>query len=118
MASRRLVDLTPREREVLHCLAMGLSNQQIAAQLIISVATVQNHLHNIYDKLTVCNRTMAVVIAQRRGMLALKKIDDPIQARTDTRAYPDITSFSERERHTQHSLTIKPMIRSRARANS
>lgn len=49
-------DLTPREREILQLISQGLSNQQIAAQLVIEVGTVKNHVHNILEKLNVSSR--------------------------------------------------------------
>lgn len=52
--------LTPREREMLAALAGGLTNQQMAAQLAISLNTVKFHLKNLYDKLGVNNRAQAV----------------------------------------------------------
>ena len=47
----RLRALTPRQREVCRALARGRSNEQIAAELGISVSTVQNHLHAILKRL-------------------------------------------------------------------
>jgi LuxR family transcriptional regulator, maltose regulon positive regulatory protein len=44
-------DLTPRELEVLHLIAAGRSNQEIAAELVLSVRTVERHISNIYQKL-------------------------------------------------------------------
>jgi DNA-binding CsgD family transcriptional regulator len=70
MPRRDVLSLTPREHEILACLAEGKSNRQIASTLFISVATVQNHLHNIFQKLYVANRTQAVVAAQRLGVLS------------------------------------------------
>ena len=55
--------LTLREREVLHWLARGKSNGEIAAILGISSATVGKHLEHIYPKLGVENRTAAAAIA-------------------------------------------------------
>ncbi len=52
--------LTGREKEVLQMVADGCSNQQISEQLYLSLGTVKWHLHNIYDKLMVRNRTQAV----------------------------------------------------------
>jgi LuxR family transcriptional regulator, maltose regulon positive regulatory protein len=52
--------LSEREREVLRLLAQGLSNEQIAAQLFLSVLTVKRHLHHIYGKLEVTSRFGAV----------------------------------------------------------
>jgi two-component system nitrate/nitrite response regulator NarP len=54
--------LTTRERELLGALAQGWSNQQIAARIGISRNTVKYHLKNLYDKLGVANRAMAVAL--------------------------------------------------------
>lgn len=54
--------LTTRERELLTALANGLSNLQIAARIGISRNTVKYHLKNLYDKLGVNNRAMAVAL--------------------------------------------------------
>lgn len=54
------VELTPREQEILQLIGRGLSNQQIAEQLVIEVGTVKNHVHSILDKLKVSNRRDAV----------------------------------------------------------
>ena len=51
--------LTSRELEVLKLIGNGLTNQQIAEQLIIEVGTVKNHVHNILDKLNVSSRNEA-----------------------------------------------------------
>jgi two-component system nitrate/nitrite response regulator NarP len=60
LASDPLAGLTPRERELLVALAGGLTNQQMASQLDISLNTVKFHLKNLYDKLAVGNRAQAV----------------------------------------------------------
>lgn len=60
LASDPLAGLTPRERELLAALAGGLTNQQMASQLDISLNTVKFHLKNLYDKLGVGNRAQAV----------------------------------------------------------
>lgn len=52
--------LSPRENEVLHLLARGLLYKEIAEQLHISTATVRQHIHRIYEKLHVQNRTEAI----------------------------------------------------------
>ncbi|HVE89435.1 MAG TPA: response regulator transcription factor [Burkholderiaceae bacterium] len=57
--------LSPREREVLHLLAEGLSNKQMARRLNVSENTVKTHLANVYGKLGVNKRIEAVMAAQR-----------------------------------------------------
>ncbi len=52
--------LTPRERDVLELLAKGLSNQEIAQRLFISLNTLKFHIKNIYGKMQVCNRREAL----------------------------------------------------------
>jgi DNA-binding NarL/FixJ family response regulator len=64
-------DLTDREREVLSLAARGLTNKQIGHDLNISDRTVQNHLANIYGKLSVQSRTEAVTAALQRGLIQL-----------------------------------------------
>ncbi|MFC8450758.1 response regulator [Kitasatospora sp. NPDC057223] len=61
--------LSPREVEVLHLLADGLSNRQISTELFISEATAKSHLTNIYTKLGVESRGAAVAAARREGLL-------------------------------------------------
>jgi two-component system nitrate/nitrite response regulator NarL len=61
--------LTPRELAVLSLVAEGLSTPQIAARLHVASATVKTHLQSIYHKLDVPDRTSAVAVAIRRGML-------------------------------------------------
>lgn len=64
-------DLTAREGEVLQLLAHGLANKQIAAALEISEHTVKFHVSSIYSKLGVGNRTEAVRLGVRRGLILL-----------------------------------------------
>ena len=64
-------DLTPRELEVLRLIRDGYKNKQIADQLSISENTVNFHIKNIVDKLGAKDRTHAVTIAVRRGLLPL-----------------------------------------------
>lgn len=66
-ARSALSDLTPREREVLNLLAQGLSNDEIAAQLVIAAKTVRNHVTRIYRKLQVDSRAQAIVLARETG---------------------------------------------------
>src|SRR6185369_6859819 len=61
--------LTAREGDILRLIAAGLTNPQIADQLVIGSGTVKTHTLNIYRKLEVGNRTQAIVHAQARGLL-------------------------------------------------
>jgi LuxR family transcriptional regulator, maltose regulon positive regulatory protein len=56
--------LTPREQEVLHLLVEGASNQEIAKELVISVATVKKHVSNLLGKLGVESRIQAIARAR------------------------------------------------------
>jgi RNA polymerase sigma factor (sigma-70 family) len=67
-----LDQLTEREVEVLKLAAKGMSNREIAEELIISDRTVQSHLTNIFNKMGVGSRTEAVVHALRRGWITLE----------------------------------------------
>lgn len=60
--------LTPREIEVLGCLAMGKTNRQIAGELHVSLSTVKRHLERILSKLGVSDRTQAAVKAVELGL--------------------------------------------------
>ena len=63
--------LSAREVEVLKWIAAGKSNKEIAALLFVSEGTVKTHVLNIHHKLGVDDRTEAVVVAIRRGILKL-----------------------------------------------
>jgi len=63
------VRLSPREREVLQLLAQGLTNREIANQLVVSVSTVKIHVEHILTKLEVSDRTQAAVRAIELGLL-------------------------------------------------
>jgi NarL family two-component system response regulator LiaR len=63
--------LTARELEVLKLVARGLSNQEIAEQLVLSVATVYTHVSNILAKLHLASRTQAALYALREGYASL-----------------------------------------------
>jgi DNA-binding NarL/FixJ family response regulator len=64
-----LAELTPRELEVLRLLARGLSNTDIAAQLIVGDATVKTHVARIFTKLNLHDRAQAVVLAYESGLV-------------------------------------------------
>jgi DNA-binding NarL/FixJ family response regulator len=63
------VELTPREWEVLQHLIRGLHNEEIAGQLVVTVATVKAHLHHLFEKLGVSNRTQAVAFALQHRVM-------------------------------------------------
>ena len=63
--------LTERELEILQLLARGLSNQQIAEELVISERTARTHISNILAKLHLANRTQAALYALRQGIARL-----------------------------------------------
>ena len=66
-------DLTPREQEVLTLIAEGLSNGEIAEQLVISIKTVDRHRENIMRKLNLHNRVDLVKYALRKGLIDLEE---------------------------------------------
>jgi two-component system, NarL family, response regulator DegU len=63
--------LTPREREVLEQAALGMSNRQIGEALNIAEQTVKNHLSSAMRKLSIRDRTSAVVMALGQGLIAM-----------------------------------------------
>ena len=67
--------LTGREQEVLELLTHGLTNQQIAAELAVSQATVRTHVSNILAKLHTANRVQAVLHAIKSGLVTVKGTD-------------------------------------------
>jgi len=65
--------LTPREREILGCLAAGKSGDEIAAELNITPLTVRTHIRNLLSKLGVHSRLEAVVLGVKHGLLDLRQ---------------------------------------------
>ncbi|GGM87456.1 DNA-binding response regulator [Thermopolyspora flexuosa] len=61
--------LTEREREVLRCIGMGMSNAQIAARLFIGETTVKTHVSKVLAKLELRSRVQAAILAQESGLL-------------------------------------------------
>jgi DNA-binding NarL/FixJ family response regulator len=68
-----LPDLTQRELEVLRLVGRGLSNDEIAAQLVIGEGTVKTHVGRIFDKLGVRDRPAAIVFAFDHGVVQAER---------------------------------------------
>jgi DNA-binding NarL/FixJ family response regulator len=70
-ATERVPALSPREREIMHLMAEGLTAEAIATRLVVSVETVRTHVRNVIRKLQARNRVHAIAIALERGEIAL-----------------------------------------------
>lgn len=69
--------LTQREVDIIRLVAQGLSNRQIAEQLVIGEATVRTHVGNVLNKLHLANRVQATLYALREGLTSLDEMDQP-----------------------------------------
>lgn len=80
--------LSDREREILQLVAAGLSNQQIAGRLDISVNTVKVHLRNIFAKIGAASRTEATMYAVRGGLVPVHVQTSPL---TEMQSQPEFS---------------------------
>ena len=80
--------LTPRQRQILQQAALGLSNRQIGEVLEIAEQTVKNHLSSAMRKMSLHDRTHAVVIAIGQGWISVP-IEEPNQAHVNATAPMD-----------------------------
>lgn len=63
------LQISKREHEVLQCMSEGLSNQQIADKLFVSLSTVKTHANNLFEKMEVARRTQAIEKGKRLGLI-------------------------------------------------
>lgn len=75
-AEDMFMPLSDREMDILHSIARGLSNKQVALELGISHQTVKNHITSILRKLAVNDRTQAAIYALRKGWIRLQDTDN------------------------------------------
>lgn len=75
-ATARVPQLSPREREIMHLMAQGLTAEQIGDQLSVSIETVRTHVRNVIRKLKARNRVHAIALALERGEIALSTAEE------------------------------------------
>ncbi|HZK31933.1 MAG TPA: response regulator transcription factor [Corynebacterium sp.] len=71
---RALAELTPREREILRLMALGHSNQEIAAAGFVTMSTVKTHVRHILMKTASRDRVHAVLFAYRHGLVTVEEL--------------------------------------------
>ena len=76
--------MTDREREVLIRMGQGMTNQQIAAELFLSVSSIKLHIRSVFKKLDIRNRAGAAAFAAREGLL------EPEVGNSSSRSYAKI----------------------------
>ncbi|HVW16616.1 MAG TPA: response regulator transcription factor [Solirubrobacteraceae bacterium] len=74
-ATARVAQLSPREREIMHLMAEGMTAEAIGAEINVSIETVRTHVRNVIRKLQARNRVHAIAIALERGEIALDRED-------------------------------------------
>jgi len=75
-ATAQVSALSPREREIMHLMAEGMTADAIGNQLSVSVETVRTHVRNVIRKLQARNRVHAIALALERGEIALGDNDE------------------------------------------
>jgi DNA-binding NarL/FixJ family response regulator len=75
-ATAGVPQLTPREREIMHLMAEGMTAEVIGQNLTVSVETVRTHVRNVIRKLQARNRVHAIAMALERGEIALEPRDE------------------------------------------
>lgn len=78
-------ELTEREKQILKLIAEGLKNRDISHMLSISESTVENHIHNIYEKLNISNRAQATAYAFQCDLIKTTNT-----AKSDNRGNPSL----------------------------
>ena len=75
-ATAQVPQLSPREREIMHLMAEGMTAEAIGDKISVSVETVRTHVRNVIRKLQARNRVHAIAIALERGEIALDSTRD------------------------------------------
>ena len=75
-ATARVPQLSPREREIMHAMAEGMTAEQVGQEFGVSVETVRTHVRNAIRKLQARNRVHAIALALERGEIALDRLSE------------------------------------------